>query len=648
MVGVQTWISTQSAKSEYRARESLQMFCRGLPNRTQEASIQCKDIHRDSLFVIFWITNIPSPTSMATTSDFSASSLYRLDGLVSVITGGATGLGMMMARTFADNGATVYILGRREDRLKQSVESYKGDRGSIRPIVCDVTDRSSLLAAADAISKEQKSVHILVNNAGRGVRHLAGIDAAMQADVNKMRDFLMAEPQSDWEDTLNVNLTAGYFCTVAFMPLLAAGSAEKRYTSQVIFISSVMGTLKVPIGSLAYQVSKAGLNHLSKCLGNFLLPFNVRTNTMAPGFFPSELSTLKPSDENGRNSAEDIGPLAAAITPAKRIGLEEEIAQTALFMATNQFLLLALMLRPGVRCRAPDKCRSDRQLDIVYRFHDVIPLVTCTSKLTAVVIYLFVCIRSSMFTNLILITAVAHLIDVLLDFIPTYRGRLRLQNFINTQLRDNWVLTEESRKMMSENRPFTATLRYTIVALAVNIFMYTLVLKETSLVWCSQDFVLLSYSWLIFLLYDLTRHMVYEYRHTRSLDPLRDWCAFGESSVCTGGVITHFASWNSDCSSSWKVECTETNARLVRGKSARFIEKQNRDGQPVMCLELKIFDVYRNAEREIVMPVPEGMKEKVTYWANEFASGGFITDVVWKRQEKEINFPSDSIIISPQ
>lgn len=139
---------------------------------------------------------------MSTEEHLCASALFNLEGLVAVVTGGkglvikpllhliihsgGTGIGLMISRAFAVNGATVYITGRREEKLRTACESYKGKRGKLIPLVCDVTDQQALLQAAEKVKQKHPRVHILVNNAGYAPLELKPIDEQLRTNPQEV------------------------------------------------------------------------------------------------------------------------------------------------------------------------------------------------------------------------------------------------------------------------------------------------------------------------------------------------------------------------------------------------------------------------------------------------------------------------------
>lgn len=161
---------------------------------------------------------------MAETRDFSAQSLFNVDGFVAVVTGGGTGIGLMATQALAANGAKVYITGRRTEALEKAAKEHQpaSGGGQIIPIgPCDVTKKDDLERLVEAVAKREKSIQLLLCNAG-----VAGPKAEPEnTDAEALRSRLWDnEDVDDWQDNYRTNVTAVYFTTVAFLPLLQAAS----------------------------------------------------------------------------------------------------------------------------------------------------------------------------------------------------------------------------------------------------------------------------------------------------------------------------------------------------------------------------------------------------------------------------------------
>ncbi|KAI0065871.1 NAD-P-binding protein [Artomyces pyxidatus] len=272
---------------------------------------------------------------------FDVKRLFNVEDWVCVVSGGGTGIGLMISQAFANNGARVYILGRREDVLKKSAASHGGSlihaKGQLIPVQCDITDKASIQQAVDAIGSKEKHVDVLVNNAGIS----EGTSVVEKGDehAEELRNELWSEKFEEWENVYRTNVIGHFFTTVAFIPLLAAATTTKpAHTAAVINISSMSGITRTSQHHLKYNVSKSASIQLSNLLAQELRrdAINVRVNNIAPGIFPSEMTTNE-SDEHNKSKidTEDFG--AKKGIPAGRAGSDEDMAQAALLLAVNQY-----------------------------------------------------------------------------------------------------------------------------------------------------------------------------------------------------------------------------------------------------------------------------------------------------------------------
>jgi len=248
-------------------------------------------------------------------------SLFGVEGKVVVITGGGTGIGLMMAKALENNGATVYILGRRLEVL-QKAASENAKHGKIIPLQCDVTSNDSILSAVEAISQQQGYINVLINNSG--VMYNTAKAPEPTDDIKTFQKKLWeAGTKDEFNKTFEVNVTAVYYTTVAFLELLDAGNkraaSSDEPTSQVITVSSI-GALRRDdkVFSLSYSASKAAVLHLAKILVNTLKRWRIRSNIIAPGIYPSEMTTSLMQQTVGQDQVilerygktEDMGALA--------------------------------------------------------------------------------------------------------------------------------------------------------------------------------------------------------------------------------------------------------------------------------------------------------------------------------------------------
>ncbi|KAI1108124.1 NAD(P)-binding protein [Nemania sp. NC0429] len=296
---------------------------------------------------------------MATSHPLSAAALFDLKHWVAVVTGGGTGLGLMIAQTLAANGARVYITGRRADVLETSARVHgardrlgEGSGGEIVPVVMDVTDKESIKAAVEEIQAKESYVNVLVNNAGvwRN-RPTAGPEAGPEAFGAAM---FAEEIESNWQSTFLTNATSPYFVTAAFLPLLAkAASSPAQQVGSVINNASVSGLVRMTQRQqYSYNTSKGALIHLTRQMAIDFSHENIsiRVNGLATGYFPTEMTTGGSSEQN--ESTYDVEAFRAnmesmGIKTVKRMGTARDLASAILTLVTNEFLWGTLTILDG-------------------------------------------------------------------------------------------------------------------------------------------------------------------------------------------------------------------------------------------------------------------------------------------------------------
>ncbi|KAK0450312.1 uncharacterized protein EV420DRAFT_1621946 [Desarmillaria tabescens] len=263
--------------------------------------------------------------SMLKNQRFTVDALFNVAGWVCVVTGGGTGIGLMIAQALANSRARVYITGRRQDVLQQAVDSW----GS--PL-------SHMKGNVYSISQEEDHVGVLVNNAGI----TSQTTEVEKGDVNakELSSELWELTVEDWLDVYRTNVMGHFFTATAFLPLLSAASnLRPDHTGNIINISSMSGITATSQYHIQYNVSKSASIQLTRLLAQeFKRPgVNVRVNSIAPGIFPSEM-TMSGSDEQNKSTIPagmDYGEKKGI--PAGRPGKEEDIAQAALMLATDQY-----------------------------------------------------------------------------------------------------------------------------------------------------------------------------------------------------------------------------------------------------------------------------------------------------------------------
>jgi len=263
-------------------------------------------------------------------SSLDAASLFGVKGLVAVITGGGTGIGLMMAKALEHNGAKVYIIGRRLETLQTAAKEAK--YGNIIPIQGDVTSKEDLTRAVDIITNADGFINVLIANSGITGPTLR--DLPPKASLTEFRDFLWQTDVPTFTKTLEVNTSAVHFCIVAFLELLAEGNKRKNVEqlSQIIAVSSIGGFHRLALAGFSYAASKAATTHMMKQFSTVLVPYNIRSNVIAPGIYPSEIA----SGPNLTAILQGDGTeISKTIIPLQRTGTAEDMAGAVLYLTSK-------------------------------------------------------------------------------------------------------------------------------------------------------------------------------------------------------------------------------------------------------------------------------------------------------------------------
>ncbi|KAJ7138139.1 NAD(P)-binding protein [Mycena epipterygia] len=283
----------------------------------------------------------------------AASSIFDLRGVVAVVTGGGTGIGMMISSTLVANGATVYIIGPGQEDLDKVSANYNAaaekvpTRGRMYGLEGDIRLKTEAKRLADEIAKREKDITVLFNNAGINAGHYArpGPNATAADYVKACFDDVS---QDDFADVLNTNAVGPYWLTFAFLPLLESwknsdAPVAKKFAPQVIMTSSMNGWTKDPATSgfsYPYLFSKSALGHATASLAHELLPLGVRVNGIAPGLFATQVRvmTTQSSDEHGLSVIPASTAAQFGFEIPAGVGSTRDMGTLALFLVANWFV----------------------------------------------------------------------------------------------------------------------------------------------------------------------------------------------------------------------------------------------------------------------------------------------------------------------
>ena len=227
-----------------------------------------------------------------------------LDGKVALVTGGSRGIGKAIALKFASEGADVVFTYLSNKAAAEQTEQELGQFGHrVKAYASDASSFESAHELVKQVIEDFSRIDILVNNAG------------ITRDTLLMR---MTEQQ--WDEVLNGNLKSAFNFTHAVVPLMA-----RQRAGSIIYLSSVVG-IAGNAGQANYAASKAGIIALSTSVAKEMGSRNVRCNCIAPGFIDTDMTSSLP---------EELRKEWAKTIPLRRCGTPEEVANVALFLASD-------------------------------------------------------------------------------------------------------------------------------------------------------------------------------------------------------------------------------------------------------------------------------------------------------------------------
>ena len=239
--------------------------------------------------------------------------LFSLSGKKALVTGGATGIGRMIATGLARAGAEVMIASRKGADCAavaaeiNGIAASEGTGGSVVGFAGDVSTEEGVDALAAEVQSRTDTLHILFNNAGT-------------TWGEPMKQF----PYGAWSRVLDVNVTGLFHLTRQLLPQLAA-AGQLGDPARVVNLGSVMGTAALGDGAYSYSASKAAVHHLTRIMAKELAHKQITFNAFAPGPFQSKMTAFATgSDEKAAQVGKGV--------PLQRIGSPDDIAGAALFL----------------------------------------------------------------------------------------------------------------------------------------------------------------------------------------------------------------------------------------------------------------------------------------------------------------------------
>ena len=236
---------------------------------------------------------------------------FSLDGKVALVTGAAYGIGLAIARAFAEAGAKIVFNCSRQETVDRGLAAYKELGIDAKGYLCDVTDEEAVKAMVADIEATVGTIDILVNNAGI-IKRIPMEEMAVE----------------DFRRVIDVDLVAPYICAKAVIP----GMIKKGH-GKIINICSMMSELGRETVS-AYAAAKGGLKMLTRNICSEYGAANIQCNGIGPGYIATpQTAPLRERQPNG--SRHPFDSFIISKTPAGRWGTPEDLMGPAVFLASD-------------------------------------------------------------------------------------------------------------------------------------------------------------------------------------------------------------------------------------------------------------------------------------------------------------------------
>jgi meso-butanediol dehydrogenase / (S,S)-butanediol dehydrogenase / diacetyl reductase len=257
----------------------------------------------------------------------------RFESRVSLVTGGGSGIGRAISQALASEGCQVAIVDREGERADRVAAEIEGAGGTAIAITSDVADGAAIEEAVARTRRLLGPVDLLVNNASEGKG-----DGVLEID------------EATWDRDLAVALRGAFLCAKAVLPPMI----ERRH-GVILNISSVNGL--TALGQEAYSAAKAGLISLTRSLAVRYGPDGIRANAIAPATIRTP--AWKARLEQDPSMFERL----ATWYPLRRIGEPEDVANAALFLASDEAAWISgiVLIVDGGLLAGNDRLASDLQ-----------------------------------------------------------------------------------------------------------------------------------------------------------------------------------------------------------------------------------------------------------------------------------------------
>lgn len=237
--------------------------------------------------------------------------IFSLKGKISLITGGAYGIGFAIAKAYAKAGATIVFNDITKDLVDKGIKAYKEEGINAFGYVADVTNEKEIKALIKKIEEEIGVIDILVNNAGI-------IDRTPMLEMSLEK----------WKKVIDIDLTGPFIMAKAVLPAMI-----KKGHGKIINICSMMSELGRETVS-SYAAAKGGLKMLTRNICSEFGEYNIQCNGIGPGYIATpQTAPLREKQTNGERHPFD--KFIISKTPASRWGTTEDLEGPAIFLASE-------------------------------------------------------------------------------------------------------------------------------------------------------------------------------------------------------------------------------------------------------------------------------------------------------------------------
>ena len=231
--------------------------------------------------------------------------MFEINGKHILVTGGSSGFGRHFARFLTDKGASVTLAARRAEVLAAEVAEINGSGGRAQGVVLDVTIADKVDGAVKEAEKKFGPIHAVVNN--------AGVTATKPA---------LDQDERAWDSVIDTNLKGVWLVAQA----VARRMVENKVRGSIVNIASILG-VRVAGAVAPYAISKAGVIQMTKALALEWARYGIRVNSLAPGYFATELNDEFFESENGKALIMRV--------PQRRLGQPNELDGPLLLLISD-------------------------------------------------------------------------------------------------------------------------------------------------------------------------------------------------------------------------------------------------------------------------------------------------------------------------